>query len=314
MRSQPLLQPAQWPIRIWWGLVWCVAHLPFWSLPVLGGALGSVLRLVMRRRRMIAMTNIDLCFPRRNVAWRRQLLRRHFRKLGLSLLETAKAWFIPVAQFADRGRVHGLQHLRAAQQSGRGVILLAGHFSTLEIAPKFLTPHARISLLYRRHRNLVFEQTLRKLRLRYAAGVLRRRELRQAVKCLRAGGILWYAPDQDFGRDHSVFADFFGIPCATTTATSRMARLGRALVIPLHHERSQGGYDVWLDPPLDDFPSRNAQRDCERLNRLFESWVLRAPADYLWLHRRFKTRPAGAQGFYESVPGSRGAGTVPEKA
>ena len=306
--------PKHWPIRIGLGAIWCAAHLPFWSLPAIGGTLGRLLHALMRRRRGIALTNVGLCFPDRDATWRAALVRAHFHSLGISLLETAKAWFIPVARYRHRGHVHGLNHLNEATQAGKGVILLAGHFSTLEIAPKFLTPDADISLLYRPHKNPVFENSLRRLRLRYAAAVLRRRDLRQAARCLRAGGILWYAPDQDFGPTHSVFSHFFGVACATTTATARLARLGRAVVIPLHHERRDGGYEIWLDPPLGDFPSGNEQLDCDRLNVLIESWVRRTPADYLWLHRRFKTRPEGEAALYDPVRVSEPARPAPEKS
>jgi KDO2-lipid IV(A) lauroyltransferase len=131
--------------------------------------------------------------------------------------------------------------------------------------------------------------------------MFRKDDLRSALRYLRNGGVLWYAPDQDFGPTQSVFAPFFGIQTATLKATERLVTLARCAVVPMfpRYDRVQRKYVVSVGQALADFPGGDSQRDLERINALLESQVRQAPEQYWWIHRRFKTRPAGEPPFYD---------------
>ncbi len=300
--SPALLSPRYWPTWIGLALLWTLARLPSQRIQLaIGNAFGAAAALLMVSRKRVADRNIELCFPERSSADRRKLLRDNLRNAGVMLVEFAIAWFgtrrsiqqVPVA-------IEGLSHLRTAQANKKGILLVGAHFSHLELAGRLLTQFAPIAGMYRAHADAAFEWAIKRARLRYANAMFTREQLRATVKHLRAGGTVWYAPDQDMkGRD-SAYVPFFGVPAATITATHHLARLSGALVIPFFHKRrSHGlGYDVRLEAPLTDFPSDDPQADTARINALIERMVREAPEQYLWIHKRFKSRPAGAEKIY----------------
>jgi len=296
-----LAAPQHWPAWLAVAVLWLFAQSPLALQRALGRALGALLWTVARRRRRWALTNLALCFPELDEAARTRLARANFRSLGLGLTEFARAWWGPLGRLAERSTIEGLAELQATLASGRGAILLSGHFHTLEICGRILTTQVPVAGLYRRHRSPVFEWAVRAGRLRYAQAMFARDQLRPAVRHLKAGGLLWYAPDQDMlGRD-AVFAPFFGIDAQTITATHQLAKLTGAAVFGFFHRRSADGrgYQLALTPPLAQFPGADATDDAARINALIEQMVRQAPAEYLWVHRRFKRRPQGAAPFYD---------------
>jgi KDO2-lipid IV(A) lauroyltransferase len=280
--------------------MWLLARLPFPAQRGLGRWLGNLARRLGGRRRRIAATNLALCFPERNAAEREILLRAHFRAAGISVLETAVAWFRDPRDYADRLDVEGLDHLRAALADDRGLILAGCHFVTLEICGALLSTVADIDVMYRPNRNPVLDRIQRSGRQRRYGAVIDRSDLRTAVRRLRAGRALWYATDQDYGPRHSVFVPFFGTPAATLTATSRLARMTGAQVLRVDHWRNDARmrWTLRFSAPLPDFPGPDPVADARRLSNAVEDAVREHPAQYLWLHRRFKTRPAGRSGPY----------------
>lgn len=178
------------------------------------------------------------------------------------------------------------------------MLLVSGHFMTLEICGRLLTDHFAVAGMYRRHRNPVFEWAVKRGRLRYAQHMFTNDELRGAVRHLKKGGILWYAPDQDMRGKDTVFAPFFGVPASTITATHQLARLTGCAVVPFFHRREGGRYLLRIAPPLEAFPSDDATADSARVNAQIEAMVREAPDQYLWIHRRFKRQPDGA-GHYD---------------
>lgn len=291
-----LLAPWHWPAWLALGLIWLIGRLP-WSVALAAGAgLGRPLYRLMAGRRRVAQRNLELCFPQLDAAAREQLLREHFRDLGRMAAEFALSWMMPARRFARiPHRIIGLEHLQAAGAGGRGVLLVGAHFSHLEMCARLVAGHVPLAGLYREHGSPVFEWAVKQRRLRYASAMFGRRELRATVRHLRQGGHLWYAPDQDMRGKDAVFAPFFGIPASTITATHHLARMSGAAVIAFQHRRLPGrqGYEITLQPPLADFPSADVQIDTARINRLIEAMVRQAPAQYLWIHKRFKTRPDG---------------------
>ncbi len=295
-----LLAPRHWPAWCGAGVAWLIAHLPWPVLYRLGRGMGGLTVHVHNARRRIAQRNIALCFAQRDARQQRRLLDAHMRELGMMLIEFALGWMgsrraiarLPVT-------IEGLEHLHAARAQGRGVLLVGGHFTHLELCARLVSSRIRIAGMYRRMDSGVFEWLVLRARLGYAEAMFDKDDLRGTVKYLRSGGILWYAPDQDMRSKDNVFVPFFGVPAATITATHHLARLGRALVVPFFHRRlPDGRYALRLEAPLDPFPTEDVRADTARVNQLIERMVRAAPEQYLWVHKRFKTRPPGMPGVY----------------
>lgn len=291
--ARALWHPYCWPGWLAVAILWLYARLPHRLALVIGAAIGPlVLALLPRRRRVIAH-NLALCFPEWTDAERARVARLNRRESGRMLAAFAWGWFgarrrvarIPV-------QIEGLEHIAAARAAGRGVLLVGAHFSHLELAGRLLTQVVPLAGMYREHHDPAFEWAVKRARLRYADQMFRRDELRAVLRYLKSGGVLWYAPDQEYRRGERLFVPFFGVPASTISATHQMARLSGAAVIGFAHQRlADGSYRLQLSPPLADFPTADAESDTARVNRELEAIIRRAPEQYLWLHERFKTRP-----------------------
>ena len=264
--------------------------------------LGAAWRRAAPRRRRIAAANLAYCFPELDDRERRALLDRHFRSLGFALIEVALAWYADRAALRELVRVDGREHLDAALARGRGALLLAGHFTTLEIGAARLCIDVPVDGVYRPHADPSMERASRDGRQRFGGRLLDRADVRGMLRRLRANRAVWYAPDQDPGgrRGAGVFAPFFGRPAATLTAPARIARASGAPVLPFRVERAAGGraYRIVIEPPLAGFPGGDERADAARINEVIERWARAAPEQYLWVHRRFKTRPPGEPSLY----------------
>jgi KDO2-lipid IV(A) lauroyltransferase len=296
-----LLAPRHWPAWIGVGFIWLIAHLPFRLLMRLGRLSGRLALHLNPERRRIAATNIALCFPELDPEAQRALVRANLCDVGMMLAEFALGWMgsdrairkVPVT-------LDGLEHLEAARAAGRGVLLVGGHFSHLELSARLVSSKIRIAGMYRRMDSDVFEFAVLRSRLHYADAMFDKDDIRGTVRYLKAGGTLWYAPDQDMRSKDNVFVPFFGVRAATITATHHLARLSGALVIPFYHRRLPGdaGYAMRLGAPLDAFPGSDAEFDTARVNAQIEQMAREAPEQYLWVHKRFKTRPPGEPKIY----------------
>ena len=280
-----------------------VARMP-WSIQRrIGAGAGVLMHRLMGRRRRIAETNLALCFPRLDDAARSRLVRRHFRSLGLGLVETALAWWGGESRIMARSRITGAEHLEVALARGRGVILLGGHFTTFELSGRILASRFECGATYRPHEDPRWDALLRAGRGRHLAALVPHKDARAMVRHLAGNRILWYAPDQDFssrrGR-RNVFVRFFAEPAAATTATAWLARTSGARVVPFASYRvaDDSGWEVVIGPALEDFPGGDDTEDAARLNAVLETQIERSPEQYLWVHRRFKTRPPGAPPAY----------------
>ncbi|MGD8313025.1 MAG: LpxL/LpxP family Kdo(2)-lipid IV(A) lauroyl/palmitoleoyl acyltransferase [Gammaproteobacteria bacterium] len=298
-----LLSIRYWPTWIGLGLLRCLCRLPYpWQIAV-GRRLGRLSLQLARRRRGIAETNLSLCFPEWTVAERRRLLEEHFVSLGIGILEMAMSWWGTERQLRKLFTLEGLDNLREALDKGKGVILLSAHFTTLEIGGRLLSLQAPFHVLYREHKNAAFESVMQAARTRNFDKAIPRGDLRGMLKSLGQNMPVWYAPDQDHGADHSLFVPFFGAPAATLTAVSRLARLSGAAIVPFFQVRLPGdrGYRLTLSPALADFPGESIEQDLHRVNALIEERVRERPEQYLWVHRRFKTRPPGMPDVYKII-------------
>lgn len=296
-----LLHPRHW--LMWLGIVlwWLISQLPYPCLRGLAKLLAPILKAAGKSRRRIVQRNLELCFPQLTDAERSQLLEDNFFSTSMALFEIGMAWFWPQWRLRRLFTIEGLEHLQAAEDEG--VILMAMHFTTLDIGGAFVNMSASIDAMYRPHKNPVFDYVQRKGRERHnpATVVIPRDDVRGMIRALKRGRTIWYAPDQDYGPKQSVFAPFFGVEAATVTATAKFARVGKARVVPFVQTRLPGneGYKVTIYPALQDFPQGDERGDAQRINGFIEDRINEQPGQYLWAHRRFKTRPAGETSLYK---------------
>jgi KDO2-lipid IV(A) lauroyltransferase len=290
-----------WPTWMAIAVLWCLSRLPFtWQLAI-GRFIGRTFQQFAGRRRAIAAVNLSLCFPELSAGERDRILAEQFISMGIGVLEMAMSWWAPARRLKKLARVEGLQHLQDALDRDKGVILLSAHFTTLEIGGRLLALHAPFHVMYREHKNAAFDRVMKAARIRHFGKAIPRGDLRGMLRSLQHNMPVWYAPDQDYGREQSIFVPFFGIPAASITATSRLARLSGAAVVPFFQTRLPGarGYRLTLYPPLDNFPGASVEEDTQRVNDIIEARIREQPGQYLWAHRRFKNRPEGeAQVYY----------------
>ncbi len=275
------------------GFLMLMARLPWALQRMIGAPLGGLLRRLLGSRREAADRNLGLCLPAMPETERQRLRDASFADLGIGLFEFARAWWGSISGIRRDVEIEGLEHLKRMQAEGRGVLMVSGHFMTLEICGRLLCDHVAVAGMYRRHRSPVFEWAVLRGRLRYASAMFGNDDLRGALRHLKRGGILWYAPDQDMRGKETVFAPFFGIPAATITATHQLSRISGAAVVPFFHRREGGRYILRIAPPLAPFPTEDAVADSTAVNQAIEAMVREAPTQYLWIHRRFKRQPDG---------------------
>ena len=299
------LKPRYWPIWLGFGLLRLITFLPYGLQSRAGRILGRLLYRIAGKRRRIAETNLRLCFPELDNEHREALLRRNFDHLGMEVIETAVSWWGTTQQIRSLGHITGMEYLQSALQDGKGVILLTGHMTSLDIGGQILAEklsHTEnpIFAMYKRSRNPLIEVLMLRGRLRFAGAVFKRQDLRTMLRGLAGNHPVWYAPDQDFGLKQGVFADFFGVPTATLTATAKFAARSGARVVPYFPIRLPGnqGFEVRILPALEDFPSGDDVADAQRTNAILEAIVKEYPEQYMWVHRRFKTRPEGLPSIY----------------
>lgn len=298
-----LMSPRNWLPGIGLSMLWLVNLLPYRVKIQLGMALGGLLHSVLRSRRRIAATNLQLCFPELSQRERDDILRRAFRHLGAGLIETAMSWWTAPAKIQAITEVEGLSHLRDAAAAGNGIIMIGAHFSCLDIGAKMINPYQPFHVVQRRQKNPMFNYVMQKGRAAATLSVVDNREVRKIVKIVRDGGAVWLAPDHDMGEKGSVYAPFFAQPAATITAPAKFVRLTGAAAIfcATHRNADNTGYHLRISP----IPARIATLDDEAaaalLNQTIADNIRHDVAQYYWFHRRFKSQPGKSKGaLYES--------------
>jgi len=283
--------------------LWLLHWLPARWQAALGAGLGTLLHALAAERRRIATRNIELCLPELDAAARARLVREHFVWLGRSILERGLLWYAPTARIERLIEIEGDVHL--AERTQAPVMWLVPHFMALEAAAAaaqlFQTRHG--ATIYQAQSNPVFDAAVRKGRLRFGRSVVftRQDSAKPLIRAIRQQGLGFFnLPDMDFGIKDAAFVPFFGVPAATLLAPSRMARLLGMTVQPVVAEMlASGGWRVRFLAPLEGWPTDDAEADTLRLNQWIEGEVRRNPAQYLWVHKRFKTRPAGEASLYQ---------------
>jgi KDO2-lipid IV(A) lauroyltransferase len=295
-----LLHPRYWPTWLGIGVFWLLCWLPVPLLIRMGESLGRLLGRLLKSRRRVVTINLKLCFPQLSDAEREQMTEDHFAALGAGLFEAGLAWFAPDWRLCHRGEVVGLEHLDAALNAGHGVLLLTGHFTTLELGARYLCLAGRpFHAMYRPLNNPVIDYCMHRWRERRSnLPALPKDDLKKLVRALREGRSIWYGPDQSLASANAAFVPFFGVSTLTLTATSRLAQMGRAKVVPYFPARINGRYRVTFLPALENFPSGDDVADAAQINRMLEQGIQIAPAQYFWSHKRFKNPPPGTPNPY----------------
>ena len=283
--------PQYWPMWIGLGLFRLAARLLTWpEQRDIARALGGFVFHVVRLRRHIVVTNLRLSFPEKTEKEILALARAHYDSLGMGLFEVCTGWWARREDLPVH-RIIGLEHLRAAEARGKGVLLLTAHFTTLEICGRLLIDAHGMGGLYRDPNNPVLAHIMRGQRERQMTIAVHFDDLKGLVRALRAGHSIWYAPDQGKRTPGSEILPFFGVPAITNTATSKIAKMTGAAVVPFFGRREpDGSYTLTIHPALENFPTEDTTADAIRINRLLEENIRLAVPQYFWVHKRFKAR------------------------
>jgi len=281
-------------------LLWLAHFLPLGVLAALGNALGGALYWLVPERRRVTRVNLEKCFPQMASEERERLARAHFRVFCRSVLEHALLWWSRRARIERLVRIEGLEHLRAL--GGAPAILFVPHFVGLDAGFTRLCCELDMVGMYANQKDPLLGRLLWRGRNRFGdqKAISRQEGVRPLIAGMREGRPLYYLPDQDYGPRDALFVPFFGVPAATVPGLSRIAEITGAKVLPcvVRIQPGGAGYRVTIEPPWSDFPTADTLADTRRMNQYIERKVLEMPEQYLWMHKRFKTRPAGEPGFY----------------
>ncbi|MFS7309483.1 kdo(2)-lipid IV(A) palmitoleoyltransferase [Rahnella inusitata] len=295
------LHPRYWLTWFGLGILFLLVQLPYPVLYRLGVWLGRTSMRFLKRRVSITRRNLQLCFPDLTPEQVEARIVSNFESLGMGLLETGMAWFWSDARVKRWFDVSGLHNLKKAQEKNQGVLVIGVHFMSLELGGRAMGLCQPMMAMYRPHNNKAMEFVQTWGRMRSNKAMLDRKDLRGMVHALKKGEAVWFAPDQDYGPRGSVFAPLFAIDeAATTSGTYMLARLAKPALITVVLVRKPAGkgYDLVIQPALQDYPIDDELAAAAYMNRVIETEIMRAPDQYLWLHRRFKTRPAGTPSLY----------------
>ena len=293
LSARDYTHPKYWPAWLTIGFIRLVATPPWQVQKGLARLLSLVLYYLARQRRHIVEVNLRLCFPEWDEATRRQKVKDVIYNNALGFIETANGYYLPPEKLRSMVQVSGLDTLEKAIAQGRGVLLLGAHYSHLDFGGTLLAQYAPVHAIYRPHNNPLMDWFIRNNRLKFMSGMLARRDMRGIARALKNNAVVWYPPDQDYGSKHSVYAPFFGVNAATITATSRLAKLNHSPVLTISYRRDNGRQHYFLEIERleTEFPSGDDVDDAATINRAIENLIRRAPTQYMWTHRRFKTQP-----------------------
>jgi len=300
--SFSLLHPRYW--ASWLGVIalYLLVQLPYPLLYRIGCGLGRLSLRVMKRRAQIVRRNLTLCFPDMSDQQREKMIVENFESVGMGLIETGMAWFWPTWRINRWCKTQGVENIEAILQSGRGILLIGIHFLTLELGARILGIRTPGIGVYRPNDNKLLDWVQTKGRTRSNKSMLDRKDLKGMVRNLKQGEIIWYAPDHDYGPRGSTFVPFFAVDQAATTAgTYTLAKLSGACIVPFVPRRLPGGkgYELVVLPAEFSPPLDSPEGTARWMNGIIEQCILMAPEQYMWLHRRFKTRPEGVADRYQ---------------
>lgn len=288
------LAPKHWPLWFAIGLLRLATYLPVSAIQKVGSALGMLLYRIVPSRRRAARINLKQAFSKLSDAEIDTLNKTAFKSLGISVLEMGIAWFKKSAPLKQQCEIEGLEHLKQASAKNKGVILLTGHFTTLEIGARLMGFYAdQYNGVFKKAHDPLFNAIMVRYRSTYGIGLTENKNVRAIIRGLKKGNAFWFAPDQDFSNQDIVFAPFLGGIASTLTATAKLAKITGATVVPFYPVRLPHGkgYKLVVLPALENFPGDDIEADSARVNKTIEDMVYACPEQYLWSHKRFKTQP-----------------------
>ena len=301
-RSQPsraLFHPRYWLTWAGIALAFVLTGLSRPTRQRLARLLGRGAKYLTPRRVRIAKVNLSLCFPDLTPEAQTQLLQANLRSTAEGLIETGTTWLHPKKLKDLTVRFIGLEHLDRTD-TDPGILIIGMHFATLDLAGALLSQKRPFNVMYKTNKNPVLEWLMQHGRGHHFKQALDQHNIRGVIRNLKAGNRLWYAPDQDYGRQNAVFAPFFGLPAATTTAANRIARLtGAKVVFMSHYRHADGSYSVVIKAPETPFPTQSDLEDTSLINRQIQHAITDAPEQYWWVHRRFKSTSRGRSTLYD---------------
>jgi KDO2-lipid IV(A) lauroyltransferase len=299
--------PRYWPVWFAMGLLRVVCLLPHRMALAAGRLLGRIAYAMGGSRVAIVRRNIELCFPDLSASERNDLTYLHFKALGMSVIEMGLGRWASTRHLKSITKLIDVENLLDALATGRGVILLAAHFTTLEISGRVLADAVPpFDAVFRKNRSEFLTELQRSGREVSADTTIEKRDIKKMIRSLRSNRAVWYAPDQSYNRKGSEVIEFFGVPAMHTTATSTLARLGDALVVPFFPRRLEDGtYELILLPAFDAFPSDDPVADTKRYVTILEDHIRTCPEQYFWIHRKFKDLPEGYPDYYADLEASK---------
>jgi Kdo2-lipid IVA lauroyltransferase/acyltransferase len=287
------LAPKYWPLWLAIGLLRLTTFLPATILHTAGSAIGLMIYHAAPSRRRIARINIKQAYPDFSDTEIDQLNKKAFRSMGISIFETGIAWFSKSSKLQKQCQIEGREHLDQAMARGKGVLLLTGHFTTLEIGAHLIGTYAeKYNGVFKRAHNPLVNALMIRYRSKMGDELIDTRDVRTVIRGLKKGHATWFAPDQDFVIQDIVFTPFLGGIASTLTATTKIAKITGAAVVPFYPVRLKNskGYKLVVLPALDNFPTDDIEADSARINKAIETMVYACPEQYLWAHKRFKTQ------------------------
>ncbi|MDC1536854.1 lipid A biosynthesis acyltransferase [Candidatus Thioglobus sp.] len=300
MLNIKFIHPKFFPTWILILLMRIGVFIPFNTQVIIGRIIGKAMYPFMTTLRSTAYSNISHCFPEKKQSQVNALVKSHFEAIGISLFETANAYYANDRKIIKLLTTKNEHFFKDALNQEGGIILLCAHFMPLMLGSRALLINYTIANIYRPQNNKLFDQVMVKGYKKHGAVMIKSTDTRSIIKAINNSLPIWYAPDQDLGEKNSVFALLFGIPTATASATARLAKNNNTRVIPYSFIRTKKGYEMSFEEPLQNFPSNNPVDDATTTNMILEKQIKKTPEQYLWIHRRFKTRPEGAKNFYKS--------------
>ena len=295
------IHPKFYPTWILILLMRIGVFIPFQFQVILGKAIGKLIYPFMKKLRETAYSNISNCFPEKKQQQVTLLVKQHFDAIGISLFETANAYYGSDRKIKKLLSINNKHFFSDALKDEGGIILLCSHFMPLMLGSRALLLENTIANIYRPQNNKLFDKVMVKGYTKNGAVMIKSKDTRSILKAIKNSLPIWYAPDQDLGINNSVFAPLFGIETATASATARLAKNNNTRVIPYSFIRTKHGYEMSFDKPIKNYPSNDPIKDATTTNKILENQIIKAPEQYLWIHRRFKTRPDGQENFYNDI-------------
>ena len=277
------------------------ALVPFRMQVFLGKNMGKLFYPLFSTVRKVATINIQKCFPEKNKEQVSALVKKHFESIGVSFFETANAYYGRDEKIQKLLTIESEHYLTDAMKDDRGVIILCSHFMPLMLSSRALSLKHTIASIYRPQNNRLFDKIMVKGLTKGGGIMIKNSDTKAMIKAIKNSLPIWYAPDQDLGTKGTVIAPLFGIQAATISATSRLAKGGNTAVIPYSFTRTDEGYNMSFSAPLENYPSGDLVHDASQTNQILEAQIRKNPEQYLWIHRRFKTRPEGEKNFYADI-------------